>query len=206
MIPVATWILCSLSQNRHNRSIPHYCFWWLQAETIFASQTHSLECGIRPQRQRKKLSIRHNQNERTGATCKEVLCLPIKLQIQLPTGGIIDCSSRIAHCLHLRYFISIDPYLKTIALTLNAYDIWTMAGRRPIGAIEPPPGVVPNFVNPPSIEYYTVLCATICLPLVTISVGLRMFTKVFVLHKVCIEDCMCQFNLQTVGSQLTKSE
>ncbi|MCJ1424710.1 hypothetical protein MMC29_002598 [Sticta canariensis] len=66
-----------------------------------------------------------------------------------------------------------------------------MVGRRTIEAIEPPPGVVPNFVNPPSIGYYTVLCATVCLPLITIFVGLRIFTKVFVLHKVCTEDFVC---------------
>lgn len=90
---------------------------------------------------------------------------------------------------------------------MSARGTWAMLGRRTsVGAMEPPPGVVPNFVNPPSIEYYSVLCASICLPLVTIFVTLRMFTKVFVLRKVCAEDCACASNLSIVSSQLTKSK
>lgn len=75
---------------------------------------------------------------------------------------------------------------------MYAPDTWAVVGRHvSVGAIEPPPGVVPNFVDPSSIQYYSVLCASICLPLVTIFVALRMFIKVFVLHKVCAEDHVC---------------
>lgn len=88
---------------------------------------------------------------------------------------------------------------------MYAPDTWPVVGRQvSVGAIEPPPGVVPNLVDPSSIEYYSVLCASICLPLVTIFVALRIFTKVFVLHKVCAEDRTCQSKLQIAESRLIR--
>ena len=58
-----------------------------------------------------------------------------------------------------------------------------------MGALKPPVGVVPNFDNPPSIAHFSVICAAVSLPVVAIFVSLRMFTKIYCIHKVSAEDC-----------------
>ncbi|TGO58688.1 hypothetical protein BCON_0052g00320 [Botryotinia convoluta] len=57
-------------------------------------------------------------------------------------------------------------------------------GRQAIeGALSPPPGVTPNFVNPPSITKYNVLCQAVCVPVVTVFVIIRLYTRVFIHRK-----------------------
>ncbi|KAF7929221.1 uncharacterized protein EAE98_005140 [Botrytis deweyae] len=62
-------------------------------------------------------------------------------------------------------------------------------GRQAIeGALPPPPGVTPNFVNPPSIAKYNVLCQAVCVPVVTVFVVIRLYTRVFIHRKTTGDD------------------
>ena len=56
-------------------------------------------------------------------------------------------------------------------------------------ALQPPPGVVPHFVNPPNRNglCYSVLILSICVS--TIVVFLRMWARIFCVKKFRIEDC-----------------
>ena len=56
-------------------------------------------------------------------------------------------------------------------------------------AMAPPPGVVPNFVDPPNLRHIVILVLTLCMTFSAIAVLLRMYTKVFILRKVVFEDC-----------------
>ena len=58
------------------------------------------------------------------------------------------------------------------------------------GALEPPPGVTPNFINPPSIAKYSVICQAVCLPTTTVFVALRLYTRIFVHRERTADDCM----------------
>ena len=57
------------------------------------------------------------------------------------------------------------------------------------GALEPPPGNVPNFVNPPSLRKYDILCQVVCLAVSTLLVMMRMYTKVCLIKTASWEDC-----------------
>lgn len=57
-------------------------------------------------------------------------------------------------------------------------------------AMAPPPGAVPNFVDPPNLDHIVILVLTLCMSFSTIAVLLRMYTKLFVLRKIAFEDCM----------------
>jgi hypothetical protein len=58
-----------------------------------------------------------------------------------------------------------------------------------IPALEPPPGVEPNFVNPYSLYPFVIATCTLCLMFTTAAVVIRMFTKIQVAKTVNWADC-----------------
>ncbi|KAG4028202.1 hypothetical protein MFRU_023g00390 [Monilinia fructicola] len=69
-----------------------------------------------------------------------------------------------------------------------------------VGALPPPAGVSPNFINPPSIANYNLLCQVICMPVVTVFVALRLYTRSCIHQKTTGDDYACI--LAWVGSLL----
>lgn len=58
-----------------------------------------------------------------------------------------------------------------------------------VGVLPPPPGVAPNFINPPSLQHI-ILVANIILPLISaVFVILRLYTTGFIIRSVGIDDC-----------------
>jgi hypothetical protein len=58
-------------------------------------------------------------------------------------------------------------------------------------ALKPPPGVVSNFSDAPN---RTALCVGItitCIVLVTLGAIIRLYTRIFCMKKMRLEDCMC---------------
>ncbi|PVH90433.1 hypothetical protein DM02DRAFT_607445 [Periconia macrospinosa] len=59
-----------------------------------------------------------------------------------------------------------------------------------VGAIPPPPGIIPDFINPPSLQH-VVLIVNIVLPFVSVLfVALRLYTTGFILRSVGVDDYM----------------
>ena len=56
-------------------------------------------------------------------------------------------------------------------------------------AMVPPPGVVPNFVDPPNLRRLVIIMLTLFMAFSTLFILLRMYTKVFLLRKTAFEDC-----------------
>ena len=61
-------------------------------------------------------------------------------------------------------------------------------------AMNPPAGVVPNFDNPSNLDVYLTLCNTLGIAFATVTVILRMYTKVFILRALAWEDCRIYFS------------
>ncbi|KAI9781018.1 MAG: hypothetical protein M1835_004374 [Candelina submexicana] len=59
------------------------------------------------------------------------------------------------------------------------------------GMIPPPPGVVPNFVNPTHRTGAAIACNVVCLTLALVFVGLRLWTKTFIIRSVGRDDFTC---------------
>lgn len=57
-------------------------------------------------------------------------------------------------------------------------------------AMVPPPGITPNFVNPPNLNHIVVLTLVLCMVFSTLAVVMRMYTKLFIIRKTAFEDCM----------------
>lgn len=57
-------------------------------------------------------------------------------------------------------------------------------------SLEPPPGVIPNFDNPPSNNPLAHGVLTLCLVLAVFAALIRGYAKLFCARKVRIEDCM----------------
>jgi hypothetical protein len=57
-------------------------------------------------------------------------------------------------------------------------------------ALEPPPGVAPNLVNPSDLEKPGIAALSIGAVLITLAVGSRTYTKAVILGKLLLEDCM----------------
>lgn len=49
-----------------------------------------------------------------------------------------------------------------------------------LGSIPPPIGIDPNFVDPPSQLHGNIALHTVCLTLVTASVAIRLYTRLFI--------------------------
>lgn len=58
-----------------------------------------------------------------------------------------------------------------------------------IGGLPPPPGVIPNFVNPYSRGWLSILTIVICLTLTTLLIGIRICTKFLITRSHGWEDC-----------------
>lgn len=59
-------------------------------------------------------------------------------------------------------------------------------------ALAPPPGVTSNFVNPESLLTYVIVTIALCLTLTTVTIGLRIFTKVHIAKAMHWDDCESQ--------------
>ena len=58
-----------------------------------------------------------------------------------------------------------------------------------IGALPPPPGVIPNFADPYSITKAALAATIVFLILTTITTGIRCYTKLFIIRKHGWDDC-----------------
>lgn len=56
-------------------------------------------------------------------------------------------------------------------------------------AMAPPPGIIPNYVDPPNLEKEFYIDLILCLTISVLVVSMRMWTKARLLRKVQIEDC-----------------
>lgn len=61
-------------------------------------------------------------------------------------------------------------------------------------ALEPPPGVSPNFTDPYSLRPFQVATASICVVTATLAIAARFVTKVATSRRLQLEECT--FHLQ----------
>ena len=59
-----------------------------------------------------------------------------------------------------------------------------------IGGLPPPPGVVPNFIDPYSLRGIIIAITAVEMTVTTTVTALRMYTKLFILKSHGWEDCM----------------
>ena len=57
------------------------------------------------------------------------------------------------------------------------------------GALEPPPGVVPDLVHPSSLEAHVLGTQIIFFILVPVCVLSRLYTSIYIIRRVGIEEC-----------------
>ena len=59
-----------------------------------------------------------------------------------------------------------------------------------IGALPPPPGIEPNFIDPPSQQNGNIALHTVLLSLATIFVSIRIYTRIWITKlDLGVEDC-----------------
>jgi hypothetical protein len=58
-----------------------------------------------------------------------------------------------------------------------------------IGALPPPPGVIPDFDHPESAWYQNVIAIAVLFPLATIVLCLRLYTRVILVRYTGSDDC-----------------
>ena len=75
-----------------------------------------------------------------------------------------------------------------------------------LSAIEPPPGVTSNFVNPASKASWDIVTQAVCLTVATLLVAMRIYTKVKVLRSPGWEDCEFPVLSRAIESKLTTPE
>lgn len=56
-------------------------------------------------------------------------------------------------------------------------------------ALAPPPGVFPNFVDPPNLRHTGVAVQIVTLILSTFAVAMRIYTKARIMHQMAAADC-----------------
>ena len=63
-----------------------------------------------------------------------------------------------------------------------------------VPGLTPPPGVTPNFVNPPSIHLEASITLGICLAVTTPLVWLRLYTRYYIMKSHGLDDCKRRFS------------
>ena len=63
------------------------------------------------------------------------------------------------------------------------------AAEAQIPGLQPPPGQIPNFVNPPSEAYWVYVTLPICLAVSTPLVAIRLYTTSFILKNRGWSEC-----------------
>ena len=63
--------------------------------------------------------------------------------------------------------------------------------------LQPPPGVVPNFINPENYQSTIIATLTVCLTTATLLTLLRLYSKVFVIKCIVLEDCKYPYDPST---------
>ena len=63
--------------------------------------------------------------------------------------------------------------------------------------LQPPPGVVPNFINPEDYQSTIIATLTVCLTTATLFTILRLYTKLCVIKAIVLEDCKYPYNPST---------
>ena len=53
----------------------------------------------------------------------------------------------------------------------------------------PPTGVIPNFIDPPSRGYEVIIAVAICLTFMIPSVVIRLYTRIFISRSLGWDDC-----------------
>ena len=56
--------------------------------------------------------------------------------------------------------------------------------------MELPPGVVPNYDDPPNMKALSLTALVLCLLFPIMAVAMRIYTKARVMHHMALEDCM----------------
>lgn len=72
-------------------------------------------------------------------------------------------------------------------------------------AMAPPPGVTPNFIDPPNLRHIVVLVLTLCMSFSTVAILMRMYTKLFILRKTAFEDCRYQYLPQSSNTDCAQT-
>lgn len=60
-----------------------------------------------------------------------------------------------------------------------------------VGVIPPPPGVSPNFIDPPSLQHVVLITNIIFIFVSALFVTLRLYTTGIITRSVGIDDCKC---------------
>jgi hypothetical protein len=60
---------------------------------------------------------------------------------------------------------------------------------QPVGLEPPPPGVVPNFVNPESTGYKVIITTIVTWTIATSIICLRAYVKLRIMREILIDDC-----------------
>lgn len=58
-----------------------------------------------------------------------------------------------------------------------------------VGTVPPPPGVTPNFIDPPSLQHIILITNITLSFFSTFFVALRLYTTGLIIHSVGVDDC-----------------
>ena len=76
-----------------------------------------------------------------------------------------------------------------MATTLAANPASPSQASLNIPALLPPPGVIPNFINPPSLDLELLIASIVCLTFMGLFAGMRFYTKIAIKNRLGWDDC-----------------
>ena len=72
--------------------------------------------------------------------------------------------------------------------------MWFLATRDTADLPVAPPGVTPNYIDPPNSGYALIVACLLTLVMAAIAVAVRVFTKVVILRKTGLDDCKLELS------------
>ena len=63
-------------------------------------------------------------------------------------------------------------------------------------ALQPPPGVIPNSIDPENMQSTIIATLAVTLVAATFFTAVRMYTKAFILKSIALEECSSPLSLE----------
>ena len=65
-------------------------------------------------------------------------------------------------------------------------------------ALQPPLGVIPNFIDPENIQSTIIATLAVTLGAAIFFTAVRIYTKAFILNSIALEDCNSPLSLEVI--------
>lgn len=116
--------------------------------------------------------------------------LPESFRLHLKRHGVyLKIPSNHSHRVCFRSNVAVNDIGNASSTRLMAMSTPPDVPLDRVPGLQPPSGVIPNFLNPENYQDKIVACLTVFLAIATIFTAAKLYTKIVIVKSIAWEDC-----------------